>query len=143
MVVAFDDEKKTALLSLRQTEILRRLQSVTLDPKLEQYKPKGWWVFLSYPSSLLSLVSRLLSLFTLHSVALPPSITSLDIPLTPLTLAPPSPHSIPNMDDTCSNPPLVVHSLDLLEISSMLNGTCDFDDKSSDLTYCLMNCQSH
>jgi len=42
MVVAFDDEKKSALLSLRQTEILEKLQSVTLDPGLEKLKPKGW-----------------------------------------------------------------------------------------------------
>ena len=42
MVVAFDDDKKAALLSLRQTEILRKLQSVTLDPGLEKFKPKGW-----------------------------------------------------------------------------------------------------
>ncbi|KAK1925719.1 glutamate-cysteine ligase-domain-containing protein [Papiliotrema laurentii] len=40
MVVACDDEAKKALLSLRQTEILQKLQSVTLDPKLERYKPK-------------------------------------------------------------------------------------------------------
>lgn len=42
MVVSFDDEKKKALLSLRQTEILTKLQSVTLDPALEAYKPKTW-----------------------------------------------------------------------------------------------------
>lgn len=40
MVVACDDEAKTAMLSLRQTEILQKLQSATLDPKLEKYKPK-------------------------------------------------------------------------------------------------------
>ena len=44
MVVSFDDEKKRALLSLRQTEILMKLQSVTLDPGLEKYKPKKWSV---------------------------------------------------------------------------------------------------
>ena len=42
MVVAFDDAKRSALLSLRQTEILMKLQSVTLDPELENLKPKGW-----------------------------------------------------------------------------------------------------
>lgn len=42
MVVSFDDENKRALLSLRQTEILMKLQSVTLDPELEKYKPKKW-----------------------------------------------------------------------------------------------------
>ena len=45
MVVACDDEMKTALLSLRQSEILQKLQSVTLDPKLEKYKPTEWQVF--------------------------------------------------------------------------------------------------
>lgn len=44
IVVNSDKENKTAHLSLRQTEILQKLQSVTLDPKLEKYKPKGWWV---------------------------------------------------------------------------------------------------
>ncbi|WVN90808.1 uncharacterized protein L203_106051 [Cryptococcus depauperatus CBS 7841] len=39
MVVSFDDEHKTVKLSLRQTEILRKLESVTLDPELEKYKP--------------------------------------------------------------------------------------------------------
>lgn len=42
MVVSFDDEAKRALLSLRQTEILMKLQSVTLDPGLEKFKPKKW-----------------------------------------------------------------------------------------------------
>ena len=42
MIVSFDDPHKAALLSLRQTEILQKLQSVTLDPKLELYKPKEW-----------------------------------------------------------------------------------------------------
>ncbi|RXK35782.1 glutamate-cysteine ligase catalytic subunit [Tremella mesenterica] len=40
MVVSFDDDNKSALLSLRQTEILEKLQSVTLDPALEKHKPK-------------------------------------------------------------------------------------------------------
>ncbi|ORX37103.1 glutamate-cysteine ligase-domain-containing protein [Kockovaella imperatae] len=40
MIVSYDDDNRTALLSLRQTEILKKLQSVTLDPKLEQLKPK-------------------------------------------------------------------------------------------------------
>jgi len=43
-VAAFDDAKRSALLSLRQTEILMKLQSVTLDPGLEKLKPKGWCV---------------------------------------------------------------------------------------------------
>jgi glutamate--cysteine ligase catalytic subunit len=47
MVVAFDDEKKAAYLSLRQTEILQKLQSVTLDPALEKIKPAGWYVHFS------------------------------------------------------------------------------------------------
>ena len=42
MVVSFDDKDKKALLSLRQSEILQKLQSVTLDPALEKYKPKKW-----------------------------------------------------------------------------------------------------
>ena len=41
-MVAFDDAKRVAHLSLRQTEILMKLQSVTLDPALEKVKPKGW-----------------------------------------------------------------------------------------------------
>jgi glutamate--cysteine ligase catalytic subunit len=44
MVVSFDDEQKKALLSLRQTEILMKLQSVTLDPELEKHKPAKWYV---------------------------------------------------------------------------------------------------
>jgi len=44
MVVSFDDENKRALLSLRQTEILMKLQSVTLDPELEKRKPANWYV---------------------------------------------------------------------------------------------------
>jgi hypothetical protein len=44
MVVSFDDENKKALLSLRQTEILMKLQSVTLDPELEKRKPANWYV---------------------------------------------------------------------------------------------------
>ena len=44
MVVACDDEKKKAMLSLRQTEILQKLQSATLDPKLEKHKPAEWYV---------------------------------------------------------------------------------------------------
>jgi glutamate--cysteine ligase catalytic subunit len=44
MVVSFDDKKKAAYLSLRQTEILMKLQSVTLDPELEKHKPEGWFV---------------------------------------------------------------------------------------------------
>ena len=44
MVVACDDEAKKAMLSLRQSEILQKLQSVTLDHKLEKYKPKEWYV---------------------------------------------------------------------------------------------------
>ena len=44
MVVSFDDAQKRALLSLRQTEILMKLQSVTLDPELEKYKPTEWYV---------------------------------------------------------------------------------------------------
>ncbi|ORY31829.1 glutamate-cysteine ligase-domain-containing protein [Naematelia encephala] len=39
MVLSFDDEHKAALLSLRQSEILEKLQSVTLDPALEKFKP--------------------------------------------------------------------------------------------------------
>ncbi|WWD18775.1 hypothetical protein CI109_103230 [Kwoniella shandongensis] len=39
MVSSFDDENKRAKLSLRQTEILEKLQSVTLDPALEKFKP--------------------------------------------------------------------------------------------------------
>ncbi|OXM75866.1 glutamate-cysteine ligase catalytic subunit [Cryptococcus neoformans Bt63] len=39
MVASFDDEQKTARLSLRQTEILSKLKSVTLDPALEKFKP--------------------------------------------------------------------------------------------------------
>ena len=46
MVVSFDDENKRALLSLRQTEILMKLQSVTLDPALEKRKPANWYVLL-------------------------------------------------------------------------------------------------
>ena len=41
MIVSYDDEHRAALLSLRQTEILKKLQSVTLDPRLEELKPKG------------------------------------------------------------------------------------------------------
>jgi glutamate--cysteine ligase catalytic subunit len=44
MVVSFNDTEKTALLSLRQTEILQKLQGVTLDPALEKHKPKDWLV---------------------------------------------------------------------------------------------------
>jgi glutamate--cysteine ligase catalytic subunit len=44
MVVSFDNESKKAVLSLRQTEILTKLQAVTLDPHLEAYKPKQWYV---------------------------------------------------------------------------------------------------
>jgi glutamate--cysteine ligase catalytic subunit len=47
MVVSFDDENKKALLSLRQTEILMKLQSVTLDPELEKRKPANWYVLLA------------------------------------------------------------------------------------------------
>ncbi|KAK8858883.1 hypothetical protein IAR55_003114 [Kwoniella newhampshirensis] len=39
MVASFNDENKQARLSLRQTEILEKLQSVTLDPSLEKFKP--------------------------------------------------------------------------------------------------------
>ncbi|XAO27737.1 hypothetical protein I312_106598 [Cryptococcus bacillisporus CA1280] len=39
MVASFDDEQKMARLSLRQTEILKKLKSVTLDPALEKFKP--------------------------------------------------------------------------------------------------------
>jgi glutamate--cysteine ligase catalytic subunit len=42
MVATMDDAGKTAKLSLRQTEILMKLQSVTLDPALEKLKPAGW-----------------------------------------------------------------------------------------------------
>ncbi|KAL7420624.1 glutamate--cysteine ligase [Cryptotrichosporon argae] len=41
MVVTFDDATKAARLSLRQTEILKKLQTATLDPKLEAFKPEG------------------------------------------------------------------------------------------------------
>ncbi|WWC88384.1 uncharacterized protein L201_003295 [Kwoniella dendrophila CBS 6074] len=41
MVASFHDEEKKVLLSLRQTEILTKLQSVTLDPALDKYKPAG------------------------------------------------------------------------------------------------------
>ncbi|WVQ84399.1 hypothetical protein IAT38_006551 [Cryptococcus sp. DSM 104549] len=41
MVASFDDENKVARLSLRQTEILEKLQAVTLDPALDKYKPAG------------------------------------------------------------------------------------------------------
>ncbi|WWC71056.1 uncharacterized protein I206_105009 [Kwoniella pini CBS 10737] len=41
MVASFHDEEKKVLLSLRQTEILTKLQSVTLDPALDKYKPEG------------------------------------------------------------------------------------------------------
>ncbi|TYJ53383.1 hypothetical protein B9479_005983 [Cryptococcus floricola] len=41
MVASFDDEHKAARLSLRQTEILEKLKSVTLDPALEKFKPKN------------------------------------------------------------------------------------------------------
>jgi glutamate--cysteine ligase catalytic subunit len=51
MVVSFDDENKKALLSLRQTEILMKLQSVTLDPELEKRKPANWYVLPSNDSS--------------------------------------------------------------------------------------------
>ena len=44
MVVSFDDPHHAAYLSLRQTEILMKLQSVTLDPELEKHKPEGWYV---------------------------------------------------------------------------------------------------
>lgn len=44
MVLSMDDAHKTALLSLRQSEILEELQSATLDPKLELKKPAGWYV---------------------------------------------------------------------------------------------------
>lgn len=44
MVVSFDNESKKAVLSLRQTEILTKLQAVTLDPHLEEHKPKQWYV---------------------------------------------------------------------------------------------------
>lgn len=44
MVASFDDEQKTARLSLRQTEILNKLKSVTLDPALEKFKPSEWYV---------------------------------------------------------------------------------------------------
>lgn len=50
MVVSFDDEQKRALLSLRQTEILMKLQSVTLDPELEKHKPEKWYVTFGRPS---------------------------------------------------------------------------------------------
>ncbi|WWC96482.1 hypothetical protein V866_003350 [Kwoniella sp. B9012] len=39
MVASFHDDEKKVLLSLRQTEILTKLQSVTLDPALDKYKP--------------------------------------------------------------------------------------------------------
>lgn len=48
MVVSFDDENKRALLSLRQTEILMKLQSVTLDPELEKRKPANWYALPSW-----------------------------------------------------------------------------------------------
>jgi hypothetical protein len=51
MVVACDDENKRAVLSLRQTEILQKLQGVTLDPKLEKYKPADWYVLSPIPGS--------------------------------------------------------------------------------------------
>nr|XP_018262051.1 glutamate-cysteine ligase catalytic subunit [Kwoniella dejecticola CBS 10117]OBR84209.1 glutamate-cysteine ligase catalytic subunit [Kwoniella dejecticola CBS 10117] len=41
MVASFHDDEKRVLLSLRQTEILTKLQSVTLDPALDKYKPEG------------------------------------------------------------------------------------------------------
>ncbi|WVR06617.1 hypothetical protein IAU60_003649 [Kwoniella sp. DSM 27419] len=41
MVAAFHDEEKNVKLSLRQSEILAKLQGVTLDPALEKYKPEG------------------------------------------------------------------------------------------------------
>ncbi|WRT68069.1 uncharacterized protein IL334_005044 [Kwoniella shivajii] len=41
MVASFHDNEKKAVLSLRQTEILTKLQSVTLDPALAKYKPEG------------------------------------------------------------------------------------------------------
>lgn len=44
MVASFDDEQKMARLSLRQTEILKKLKSVTLDPALEKFKPSEWYV---------------------------------------------------------------------------------------------------
>ena len=50
MVVSFDDETKKAVLSLRQTEILTKLQSVTLDPHLEAHKPAQWYVSLFPPT---------------------------------------------------------------------------------------------
>jgi hypothetical protein len=51
MVVSFDDEKKRALLSLRQTEILKKLQRVTMDPALQDLKPRQWYD-ISYFSSI-------------------------------------------------------------------------------------------
>lgn len=50
MVVSFDDAHKKALLSLRQSEILQRLQAATLDPALEKLKPKQWYVSLRHQS---------------------------------------------------------------------------------------------
>lgn len=41
LVVSVDDPDNKVFLSLRQSEILERLQSVTLDPELEKLKPPG------------------------------------------------------------------------------------------------------
>ncbi|OCF35018.1 glutamate-cysteine ligase catalytic subunit [Kwoniella heveanensis BCC8398] len=41
LVAAFHDDDKTVKLSLRQSEILEKLQSVTLDPALDKYRPPG------------------------------------------------------------------------------------------------------
>jgi len=36
------EEDHAVRLSLRQSEILEKLQSVVLDPELEKQKPPGW-----------------------------------------------------------------------------------------------------
>jgi hypothetical protein len=98
MVVSFDDEKKRALLSLRQTEILMKLQSVTLDPGLEKYKPKKWQVTTPRLPSRSTHYPMFCSCTTMSAIALPQTdevVTRSQV-------------STPNTEGTCSNPPQVV-----------------------------------
>jgi glutamate--cysteine ligase catalytic subunit len=42
LVASVAEDEHAVRLSLRQSEILEKLQSVTLDPELEKQKPPGW-----------------------------------------------------------------------------------------------------
>jgi len=132
MVVACDDANKKALLSLRQTEILQKLQGATLDPKLEKYKPAEWYVggisiiphtitllFCGHPSRARAARKRVVfhlpstrdtgSAHVVYHIRFKP----LSFPVTSrpaLTLARPYPPFTPNTADTCSNLPPALRS---------------------------------